>query len=168
MKRLFFLSLLSTIILNACKESSPNTFELPPNATNLLAGDSVKTWKLAKRFNDGYRMNMGECFLSYRQSFKSDGTVKDNNEEQADCGESLVATWEIIEEKGEFFIQLTSDQIPQLLNIEENFKRFKIIELQEESLKLTFTHKQFSNKIRLIEDHLVPEDVIVPNRDFHH
>lgn len=114
-------------------------------------------------------MNMGGCFLSFRQTYSSDMSMTDNNGEQADCGESLNAKWEITkDEEGHSFIKLSSPQIPELLNIEEEFKNFKILYLSKDTLKLAFYHRQFSDRTTTIVDYLVPESFKVADRDFHH
>lgn len=159
---------LVTIIYLSCSSAPVEPYVLPRNAAELIAGSSSKTWKLAKRTNDGNRMNMGDCFLSYRQTFKSDMTVRDNNSEQKECGESLLAKWEIVQnEEGHSFIKLTSPQISALMNIEDDFKNFKILHLAEDKMKIAFYHRQFSDKWRTIVDYMVPEDVVVEDRDFH-
>lgn len=72
------LLLICTMIgMISCQEDQ--VYELPENAATLLTGDSTKTWKLARRFNNNVRMNMSPCFLNYRQSFSVDNIVEDNN-----------------------------------------------------------------------------------------
>lgn len=111
---------------------------------------------------------MGDCFLSYRQTFKADSTMNDNAGENKSCGETLFATWSFVkDEKGNSYIKLSSDQLPELLQIEEDYKFFKVIDLAEDRLTLQFRHKQFSGKTRTITDFYVPEDVSVEDRDFH-
>ncbi|WP_299679801.1 lipocalin family protein [uncultured Dokdonia sp.] len=140
---------------------------IPENAIHLLTADSVKSWKIAKRYNGKTRMNMGDCFLKYRQRFRESGLVKDNNASQRDCGPSLEATWEITtSEKGDYYIKLTSDQLPELLNQESDEKFFKILYLSKDSLTLSYVHKQF-NQRRRITDYMVREDLEVKDRDFH-
>lgn len=160
--------ILFLMLILSCSEPPKPPYTLPNNAIKLISGENSKTWKLAKRTNNGDRMNMGGCFLSFRQTFRSDMTVSDNNGEQRDCGESLHAKWELIkDEKGHNFIKMTSPQIPALLNIEEEFKNFKILHLAENEMKIAFYHKQFSDRTTTIVDYLVPEDVHVEDRDFH-
>ncbi len=164
MIRVFF------IIFNFCSSCSEPSkpYVLPENAINLIAGNSSKTWKLAKCMNNGNRMNMGDCFLSFKQTYRSDMTVSDNNGEQSNCGDSLHATWELIKYgDGHNFIKMTSPQISELLNIEEDFKQFKILHLEEGKMKIAFYHKQFSDRTTTIVDFLVPEEVEVSDRDFH-
>jgi len=38
-------------------------------------------------------MNRAPCFMAYRQTFKADQTVFDNNEKTRDCGHSLTGEW---------------------------------------------------------------------------
>jgi len=95
-------------------------------------------------------------------------TVSDNNGEHHNCGDSLDATWELIKDKeGHNFIKMTSPQIPLLLNIKEDYKQFKILELEENRMKLAFYHKQFSDRTTTIVDYLVPDHIVVHDRDFH-
>lgn len=68
---------------------------LPQNAMSLIAGDSIKSWKIAQRYNGEMRMNMGPCFMSYRQTFQTDGLVFDNNSKTANCGPSLKGKWHL-------------------------------------------------------------------------
>lgn len=72
-----FIALAMLII--SCSEKEP--YRLPENAESLLHGDSTKTWKIARRYNNDVRMNMGPCFMTYRQSFSEDHQVSDNNAE---------------------------------------------------------------------------------------
>ena len=146
----------------------PLPYTLPEKPVQLVAGDSSKVWKLAKRTNNGNRMNMGDCFLSYRKTYTTDMKVSDNNGEHDDCGDSLYATWELImDEKGHNFIRISSPQIPELMNIQEDFKNFKILHLEENKMIIAFYHKQFSDRVTTIVDYLVPEDIVVDDRDFH-
>ena len=119
----------------SCKKKTTPIYRLPDNAAGLLTGDSVKTWKIARRYNGKARMNMGECFLGYRQRFRESGHVSDNNSELRNCGPSLKAEWEITTtDKGHSYLKLTSDQIPALLNQAENYKLFKILFISRDSL----------------------------------
>lgn len=155
-------------LLLSCTETKRESFKLPTNAVKLIAGDSIKTWKIAKRYNNKIRMNMGDCFLSYRQTFYSNMTVIDNNGEHEDCGETLRATWEIVTNKeDDNFIKLKSDQIPKLMNIKNNYKYFHILHISQDSLVLQYKHKQFSNQEFIITDHFVTEHTVVKDRDFH-
>lgn len=85
-----FYAALILVFMTSC---GSDNFKLPENASSLLTNDSTKTWKLAKRYNDGYRMNMGDCFMSYRVSYSNDGTTSDNNALNIDCGDSMEANW---------------------------------------------------------------------------
>ena len=161
--------LISCIVIASCAKPPKEPYLLPDNAMRLLTGDSTKTWKLARRFNNGTRMNMGDCFLAYRQTYRSDMTMHDNNGENADCGETLKATWKFIKDQGEnYYIKLSSEQLPALMHIDEDYKFFKITHLSEEQMTLQFNHKQFSNKTSLITAIYVPEHASVEDRDFHH
>ena len=151
----------------SCNDKEEIPYQLPENATSLLTADSIKTWKIARRYNGKTRMNMGDCFLEYRQRFRESGFVDDNNDKLRNCGPSLTATWEItISEKGNPYIKFTSDQIPDLLHQESNEKYFKIIHLSNDSLVISYAHKQFNQK-RIITDYLVREDVKLSDREFH-
>ena len=162
-------SFLMLITAFACSEAEkPPPYTIPENAGVLVAGDSGKTWKLARRFNDGTRMNMGDCFLSYRRTYRPDMTVRDNNGEHYDCGESLVGTWKFAkDEAGNYYIKISSDQLPELMNIDQDFKYFKILRVAADQLTLQFSHRQFSNKATIITSILVPEDSPVADREFH-
>ncbi len=93
--------------------------------------------------------------------------MRDNNSEFFDCGRSLNASWKVVSQDNGSYIKLESEDIPELLNIDENYKFFKIKALSENELVLQFKHKQFSNKSMVIVDHLVPENIEVKDRDFH-
>lgn len=161
--------LISCMIIVSCSEPPKEPYMLPDNAMKLLTGDSTKTWKLARRFNNKTRMNMGDCFLAYRQTYRFDMTMYDNNGENTDCGETLNATWKFIKDQGEnYYIKLNSKQLPALMHIEEDYKFFKIIHLSEEQMILQFNHQQFSNKTSLITGIYVPEYVSVKDREFHY
>lgn len=111
---------------------------------------------------------MGDCFLAYRQTFRKDSTMNDNAGDNRDCGESLMASWKFVkDEKGNSYLKLKSGQIPELLKIDKDYKFFKVLRLTEDELKLQFTHRQFSGKLRTITDYYVPEHVSVEDRDFH-
>ena len=176
MNKIVVLCILLMSVMISCKEEVPPVpYIVPENAVHLLTADSVKSWKIARRYNGKTRMNMEGCFLGYRQRFRtsatpsinSRGIVKDNNGALRNCGPSLEATWEITtSEKGDMYLKLTSDQIPELMGQESNEKFFKILYLSKDSLTLSFVHKQF-NKRRRITDYLVREDLEVADRDFH-
>lgn len=143
------------------------TFSLPENAKALLAGQSGKTWKIANRYNDGTRMNMAGCFLTYRIMYLANNSFHDNNGEQENCGKSLIGSWEIITyETGKSYIKWNSDQLPELMNSKSNHKYFKILQLEEDTLRLQFRHKQFSSESTFV-DTFVPEHIAVKGRDFH-
>lgn len=110
---------------------------------------------------------MGDCFLSYRATYKIDKTYYDNNGSFSDCGETLNAIWEITnDEKGNSYIKHISNQISKLMNTKENYKFFKILYLSQDSLVLSFKHNQFG-KSRIITDYLVEQDINVKDRNFH-
>lgn len=160
--------LLISILMLSCGKSGEAPYVLPVNAFSLMTADSSKTWKLAKRLNDRTRMNMGDCFLSYRQIFRIDSTMNDNNGDNRDCGKSLQASWKFVKDKkGNSYLKLSSEQIPELLQIDKDYKFFKVLHLSEKELTLQFSHKQFSGKSRIITDHYVTEDVVIEDRDFH-
>ncbi|NND88103.1 MAG: lipocalin family protein [Flavobacteriaceae bacterium] len=146
---------------------SGDDFKISENAAELIASDSTKTWKIAKRFNDGHRMNMGDCFLSYRVTYSADQKMYDNNLDYEGCGESMEAQWNLIENEDGSFLKLTGEKIPTLFNIDQEYKYFKINALSENELVLQFRHRQFSSRETIIIDHLVPENIIVTDRDFH-
>ena len=162
------ISLLLILSFLSCAKTKKESYTLPKNAIALIAGDSIKTWKIAKRYNNKIRMNMGDCFLSYRQAFRTNMTMNDTNDEHEDCGETLKATWEIVTNKeGDSFIKLKSDQIPKLMNIKNDYKYFHILHISQDSLVLQYKHKQFSNQEFVITDHYVTEHTVVKGRDFH-
>ena len=157
----------SCILFISCLSNKKKVSKLPDNPIESLTGTSIKTWKLAKRYNNGTRMNMGDCFLSYRITYKANMTFADNNGEYNDCGPSMIGKWEIItDKKGYSYIKQTSDQIPILLNIDKNYKFFKILKLNKDTLQIQFRHKQFSSKSTFV-DLLVRDDINVKDRDFH-
>lgn len=161
--RLIILALLVVVIQSCGSER----FELPENATQLLTNGNEKAWKLAKRYNDGHRMNMGDCFLSYRVTYNLDGTTTDNNADHQDCGPSMDANWSFYTNEDGSYIKLKGEKVKTLLNQDKDYKFFKIESLSDSLLIINFRHKQFGNKERLITDHLVPEDVVVEGRDYH-
>lgn len=167
MKHFIFIGLLLHFIFG-CKEEEIPKYEIPSNHISLITADSTKSWKLAKRFNNGHRMNMGTCFLAFRMIFNQDMTMRDNNEETKDCGKSIHATWSLTENEIAHYIKINSESLPELLNIKDTFKYFKILELSDSLMVLEFRHKQFSNNTTVITDHLVPEWVKVKDRDFHY
>ena len=95
--------------------------------------------------------------------------MHDNNGENVDCGETLNATWKFIKDQGgSYYIKLSSEQLPTLMHIDEDYKFFRITHLSEEQMTLQFNHQQFSNKTSLITDVYVPEHVSVEDREFHY
>lgn len=169
MKKYLFLLIIFYGTLNcSCSKDKKIPYLPPDNSTDLISGDSTKVWKIAKRYNGKTRMNMGNCFLGYRQTFSQSGEVYDNNELLNDCGPSLKGTYELIKDSlGFTHIRISSDQIPELMNIEETYKDFRIFYLSKDSLHISFSHTQFGTK-RRISDYLVREDVEVKDRNFHH
>jgi hypothetical protein len=155
-----FLSVLS------CGNPEKEIYRLTENPESLITNDSIKVWKIAKRMNNGYRMNMGYCFLEYRLSFTNDMIVKDNNGDSEDCGNSLEANWSLFSNDNGDFIKYKSESLKQLMNIEEDFKFFRILHLSSDSLVVTYKHKQYSNNSLTIIDYYVPEDRVVKDRDF--
>lgn len=165
---LFFLILSSGMLYWSCSKEVKQPYVPPSNVIDLIAGDSAKVWKIAKRYNGKTRMNMGDCFLGYRQTFSQTGGVYDNNELLDNCGPSLKGTYEIIKDSlGYTHIRIASDQIPELMNIEETYKDFRIFYLSNDSLHISFTHTQFGTK-RRISDYLIQEEIEVKGRNFHH
>lgn len=150
-------------VLLHCSEK----LELPENANELLTNNSSKIWKLAKRYNDGYRMNMGDCFLSYRVTYNSNGTTTDNNTQNEDCGDSMEANWSFYTNENGAYIKLKGEKVKTLMNQDNDYKYFKIESLTDTLLIVSFRHKQFGNKERTIQDYLVPEDVKVEGRNYH-
>jgi hypothetical protein len=161
--------LLFCILLPSCYSKPKEApFVLQANAKSLLTNDSTKSWKISRRFNDGVRMNMGDCFLSYRLIYSADMSMRDNNSEHVDCGNSLEANWQFVRDKKDnYYVKLSSEQLPELMNIDKEHKYFKILHLSADSLILQFRHRQFSDKWRTITDHYVPEEVYVKDRAFH-
>lgn len=158
------------VFLGAIGCSSPESgpFTPPANSSKLLTGDSTRSWKLARRFNNRTRMNMNHCFLSFRQVLNANKTFTHQMDEGRDCGASMTGDWKVIKDKkGNFYLKLMSDQIPEQLHIEDDFKLFKIINLSEDLLTLQYSHKQFSDKTTKITDFYVPEGASIEGRDFH-
>lgn len=166
MKRALFL-ILAILSLFSCSKSKTLPYVLPQNSLELLSGKSGKTWKLAWRYNNNIRMNMRGCFLTYRVTYHPNKVIKDNNGDQEDCGTSLIGNWEITSNKTKDpFIKITSDQLPEIMHIEKNYKFFKILKLSKDTLVLKFKHKQFSSESTFV-DTFVPENTKVEDRDFH-
>lgn len=157
------------VFLSACHNSEEKEpYILQANAQKLLTNDSVKTWKISRRFNDGIRMNMGDCFLSYRIAYAADGKVQDNNAQHSDCGPSLTAQWKFVKDaKKNHYIKFNSPQLPELLGIDKKYKYFKVLHLSADELIIEYSHRQFSDKLRTVTDHYVPEHIKVEDRAFH-
>ena len=166
MKRLYFVFLL--IVVLGCSEEKEPPFDMPSNSEQLLAGDSIKTWKLARRFNNTTRMNMGDCFLSYQVTYSKGGKIVDNNSKQNDCGESMNSCWSFYKSEDNYpYIKFKGGNIQKLMNLKNDYKFFKILDLNEKQMVLEFQHKQFSNKVSTIVDVYVPKDAVVEDRKFH-
>ena len=162
------LILIILISVFSCSEDKKTPFELPKNAVHLIAGDSAKTWKLARRFNNNTRMNMGDCFLSYRVTYKTDSILHDNNSEHRDCGESLSSKWTIYHSDDNFpYVKIKGGNLQELMDLKKNYKFFKILDLSKDQMILEFTHKQFSNKTTTMVDVFVTENAVVNDRNFH-
>lgn len=158
----------SLMSLVSCQSDKENIFLLPSNANQLIASDNSKTWKLATRYNNNTRMNMGDCFLSYRITYNRDMNVTDNNSENEDCGESLNAKWTTYEnEKGQAYIKLKGPKVKVLLKQDKDYKFFKLIALDSNLMVVEFKHAQYGSKATKIIDSLVPENVKVEDRKFH-
>ncbi len=165
MRKLIVIALL--VLCFSCQKEQQTRYEVPETINTLIAGDSAKVWKIAKRYNGKTRMNMGDCFLSYRQTFSKDGTVLDNNEENQDCGPSLKGNWSVVKDTlGYSHIRIESPQIVELFGAEQDYKDFRIFYASVDSLHISFLHTQFGER-RRISDYLVQEDITVADRDFH-
>jgi len=106
------------LFLFSCNDNE--IYTLPENAEHLIYGESSKSWKIARRYNDDIRMNMGPCFMEYRQTFEQDKTVSDNNEKNKGCGASLHGTWYFVKgPQDQAYIKITSPDMPELLNTEK-------------------------------------------------
>ncbi|MGB3466064.1 MAG: hypothetical protein WBA74_12375 [Cyclobacteriaceae bacterium] len=166
MKNFSFLIL--AVLFLSCGKQTENDYQLQDNAVELIAGTTDQTWKLARRFNNDTRMNMGDCFLHYRITYQADGTFFDNNGEASDCGASMHGKWQIVKStSGTPYIQLTSPQIPELLSIDENFLRMKIQFLSADQLIVQFRHSQTTVHKSIITDIFVPENADIQDREFH-
>jgi len=152
----------------ACAKEEKKGYTPPENTIALLTNDSSKVWKLARRYNGKTRMNMEGCFMKYRQVFYANMTVEDNNALNANCGPSLKGGWSLLKkENGLTYIRIQSEDIPELLNQKDDFKDFKILHVNQDSLAISFYHNQFGSKKR-ITDYLVREDFKVSDRNFHY
>lgn len=164
----YVLILISFILIMSCSSDKNPPFELPKNTAKIIAGDSAKTWKLARRFNNKTRMNMGDCFLSYRATYLTNGIMHDNNGEQENCGETLTANWTLFLSKDKYpYIKLKGEKLKELMHLDNDYKFFKILDLNDTLMILEFRHKQFSSKESTIVDIFVPENTSVEDRAFH-
>ena len=161
-----YLLLALTIVIFSCN-LSPEIQVLPDNAKQLISGETSKQWKLSKKFNRGYRMNMEGCFLSYVITYHADGTFSDNNSKFQGCGESLEGTWDLVINEDGNFLKLTSAQIPDLMGIDEEYKMMKILRIEDLELQLQFTHNKYKKMGKMV-DHLVPIELKVADRAFQH
>lgn len=162
----FFIPFVFLLVFACASEQAP--YQISDDHLTLIAGDSAKTWKHARRFNNGTRVNMEGCFLSYEQTFSRNMKVSDNLSQHNGCGESLEGDWKVVrDQKGHFYIRISSKQIPKLMNIEEDFKFFKILQLGDDQLTLEYTHRQFSDELTTFTDEMVPVGTEVEGRDFH-
>lgn len=159
-------------ILASCsaKKKENPVFILPDNASELLAGQESKKWKLAKRTNDQMRVNMNNCTFAFRQTFSRNGQLSDNNAQNHDCGPSLNGQWALVlDSKGHPYLKITSDMIPSLFQVKEGSKTkyFQIVTLSDSLFVYRFTHQLFSNETTIIEDTLIPENTPEGDRNFH-
>lgn len=167
MQKYAYLSII-IFLLSSCLEQEQAPYRPPESIKELIAGSTSKTWKLAKRYNGENRMNMGDCFLSYKQTFSIDGSVNDNNGAFTNCGPSLLGQWTIVKDSlGYSHIRISSKQIPELMGTKENFKDFRIFYASQDSLHISFVHKQYGTQ-RRISDYLVNENAAIADRDFHY
>ncbi len=160
-----FIFILICASLFSCTSKEP--YQLPKNAKELLTGKTGKNWKIAWRHNNGTRMNMSGCFLSYRITYLPNKTLMDNNGDYKNCGESLSANWEIVTNKdGKSYVKWIGDQLSELLNTPKNYKYFKILKITEDTLELQHRHKQFSTESTFIDTY-VTEHIKIKDRNFH-
>lgn len=150
LRQCFLVSILVIITIAACSPQKEYVvYRLPENAGDLLSGVKSKTWKLARRLNNGTRVNMGECTYGYRQTFMADGNVSDNNSGMYDCGESMNGTWRLYENhNGAAFLSITSEVVPKYFKVDEGSKTkgFQLVELSPGVLVYKFKHELFSTK----------------------
>lgn len=156
--------LVAIILFIGCG-SKKESFSLPENANTILAGESGKQWKLSKRYNRGYRMNMEGCFLSYQITYNPDGTFMDNNGQNKGCGDSLKGKWNLVSNETGNYIRMESPQIPEMMGINEDFKMMRILSFKDLEIQLQLVHEQFKESGKII-DYLVPIDVEVADRAF--
>ena len=155
------------LLITSCGNSEPHKLALPQEADSFIAADSAKTWMLASRYNGGHRMNMGDCFLRYRITYHRDSTFADNNGSSSSCGPSLHGKWKAFQNEHGSFIKWESPQLPSLMQIENDYKYFRLITLNADSLVVSYKHTQYGNQERTIVDYYVPEGTKVADRDFH-
>jgi len=157
MKNSLFI-LISTFLVVSCITPEDPPYPLPDNAVEILAGDNSKTWKLAKRMSNETEIALDDCSASYRQTFNTDHTMRDNRGSLENCGETLSAEWKFSrDERDYYYIQLSSEQIPRLMGIKENEKLFKIRFISENELVVEHPDNQFSSRLATIVDIYVPE-----------
>ena len=61
--------------------------------------------------------------------------MSDNNGEHRDCGPTLKAQWSLVKsEKGNSYIKIDSDQLPELMGIEDTYKVFRILQLSKDQI----------------------------------
>ena len=156
--------LVSFLLILGCGANKQNN-SLPENAKTILSGESGKQWKLAKRFNRGYRMNMEGCFLSYVITYNPDGTFSDNNGQHEGCGESLKGKWDLVSNEKGNYIRMESPQISELMGIDEDYKMMRILSFEDLEIQLQLDHKNFQESGKIV-DYLVPIDVEVTDRAF--
>ena len=162
------LILFGGIYLIACSDEPEQLFQLPSNASQLVAGDSLKTWKIARRYNNGTRMNMAGCSFEHRQIFLRNKSFHTASDGLTECGDSMIGKWAFVKDtEGASYIKFMSDQIPEMMNIEEKFKLFRIMELSDTLMILRFNHAQTTKRQTTLVDYFVPEDYIVNDRSFH-
>ena len=149
---------LFVFILSACIETEEPPYPLPQNAVNMLSGDESKTWKLVKRFSNKTQIELDNCYKSYKQTFFSNRIMRDNKDSMQYCGETLTAEWKFSKDNRDYYyIQLTSEQIPRLMGIQENEKLFKIRYIDSNELVVEHPDNQFSSGLATITDIYVPE-----------
>ncbi len=159
---------LFSLLLLACAEKPKPPFEITLQAPKLIASTEGKTWKLARRINNETRMNMGDCFLHYRVTYKLNGSMYDNNGDASDCGPTLTGKWSIVKsKKGHSYIKIESDQLPELMGIEKEYMTMKIVGLSKDQIILQFRHNQTTSRRTTITDIYVPEDTDIKDREFH-
>ena len=113
---------------------------------------------LQQRDSDEY----GRLFSCFRQSFNLNKSFSTSAPGRSDCGDPMIGSWTLAQDPDGFsYIRLESEQIPEMLNIEEKFKLFKIKMLTDSLMVLQFNHAQTTKKQTTIVDYFVLEDVKV-------